>query len=570
MQKELESSFIYEDTPDQITATQDVKMDMENDRPMDRLVCGDVGFGKTEVAIRAAFKAVDNGKQVAILVPTTILAYQHYRTFTERLKDMPVTVSYLNRFRTAKQKAETLNGLEDGKIDVVIGTHQLVNKNVKFRDLGLLIVDEEQKFGVNVKDKLKTIAANIDTLTLTATPIPRTLQFSLMAARDLSVITTPPPNRYPIETNVIRFNEETIRDAISYEIERGGQVFFVNNRIENIKEVAGMIQRLVPNAKVGIGHGQMEGKKLEELMLAFIEGEFDVLVATTIIESGLDVPNANTIFINNANNFGLSDLHQMRGRVGRSNKKAFCYFITPPESVMTDDARKRINALVQFSELGSGFNIAMKDLEIRGAGDLLGGEQSGFINEIGFDTYQKIMNEAIDELKENEFANLYEEENDIETKEFVKEFQIDTDFELLFPDEYINNISERLSLYSELGSVKNSLELEAYEKRLIDRFGPLPKEAGSLLNSVRIKWKAKQIGLERLILKQNKMIGYFIGDQQSSFYQSNRFMNVMKFAQQNGNLCKVKEKETKNGLRLLITFENVKSINKALELIEMI
>jgi transcription-repair coupling factor (superfamily II helicase) len=570
MQKELESSFIYEDTPDQITATHDVKMDMENDRPMDRLVCGDVGFGKTEVAIRAAFKAVDNGKQVAILVPTTILAYQHYRTFTERLKDMPVTVSYLNRFRSSKQKAETLKGLEEGKVDIVIGTHQLVNKNVKFRDLGLLIVDEEQKFGVNVKDKLKTIAANIDTLTLTATPIPRTLQFSLMAARDLSVITTPPPNRYPIETNVIRFSEETIRDAISYEIERGGQVFFINNRIENIKEVAGMIQRLVPNAKVGIGHGQMDGKKLEELMLAFIEGEFDVLVATTIIESGLDVPNANTIFINNANNFGLSDLHQMRGRVGRSNKKAFCYYITPPDSVMTDDARKRINALVQFSDLGSGFNIAMKDLEIRGAGDLLGGEQSGFINEIGFDTYQKIMNEAIDELKENEFADLYQEENDIETKEFVKEFQIDTDFELLFPDEYINNISERLSLYNELGSVKNILELEAYEKRLIDRFGPLPKEAISLLNSVRIKWKAKQIGLERLILKQNKMVGYFIGDQQSNFYQSNRFMNVMKFAQQNGNLCKVKEKETKNGLRLLITFENVKSINKALELIEMI
>ncbi|MBC5835648.1 transcription-repair coupling factor [Flavobacterium sp. F372] len=570
MQKELESSFIYEDTPDQITATHDVKMDMENDRPMDRLVCGDVGFGKTEVAIRAAFKAVDNGKQVAILVPTTILAYQHYRTFTERLKDMPVTVSYLNRFRSAKQKADTLKGLEEGKVDIVIGTHQLVNKNVKFRDLGLLIVDEEQKFGVNVKDKLKTIAANIDTLTLTATPIPRTLQFSLMAARDLSVITTPPPNRYPIETNVIRFSEEVIRDAISYEIERGGQVFFINNRIENIKEVAGMIQRLVPNAKVGIGHGQMDGKKLEELMLTFIEGDFDVLVATTIIESGLDVPNANTIFINNANNFGLSDLHQMRGRVGRSNKKAFCYYITPPDSVMTDDARKRINALVQFSDLGSGFNIAMKDLEIRGAGDLLGGEQSGFINEIGFDTYQKIMNEAIDELKENEFADLYKEENDIETKEFVKEFQIDTDFELLFPDEYINNISERLSLYSELGAVKNILELEAYEKRLIDRFGPLPKEAVSLLNSVRIKWKAKQIGLERLILKQNKMVGYFIGDQQSNFYQSNRFMHVMKFAQQNGNLCKVKEKETKNGLRLLITFENVKSINKALELIEMI
>ncbi|MEY4011541.1 MAG: hypothetical protein RIT22_665 [Bacteroidota bacterium] len=430
LQNELESSFIYEDTPDQIKSTQEVKADMESDRPMDRLVCGDVGFGKTEVAIRAAFKAVDNSKQVAVLVPTTILAYQHYRTFSERLKDMPVSIGYLNRFRTAKQKAETLKQLAEGKLDIVIGTHQLVNKNVVFKDLGLLIVDEEQKFGVNVKDKLKTIAANVDTLTLTATPIPRTLQFSLMAARDLSVITTPPPNRYPIETNVVGFSEEVIRDAISYEIQRNGQVFFINNRIENIKEIAGMIQRLVPNARVGIGHGQMEGAKLEELMLAFMNGEFDVLVATTIIESGLDVPNANTIFINNANNFGLSDLHQMRGRVGRSNKKAFCYFICPPYSAMTDDARKRIQALEQFSELGSGFNIAMKDLEIRGAGDLLGGEQSGFINEIGFDTYQKIMNEAIEELKENEFKDLYPEQNDIETKEYVKDLQLDTDFEL--------------------------------------------------------------------------------------------------------------------------------------------
>lgn len=570
MQKELESSFIYEDTPDQVKATHDVKMDMESDRPMDRLVCGDVGFGKTEVAIRAAFKAVDNGKQVAILVPTTILAYQHYRTFSERLKDLPVTVSYLNRFRTAKQKAETLKGLEEGKIDIVIGTHQLVNKNVKFRDLGLLIIDEEQKFGVNVKDKLKTIATNIDTLTLTATPIPRTLQFSLMAARDLSVITTPPPNRYPVETNVIRFNEEAIRDAVSYEIERGGQVYFINNRIENIKEVAGMIQRLVPNAKVGVGHGQMDGKKLEELMLAFMEGDFDVLVATTIIESGLDVPNANTIFINNANNFGLSDLHQMRGRVGRSNKKAFCYFITPPYSAMTDEARKRIQALEQFSELGSGFNIAMKDLEIRGAGDLLGGEQSGFINEIGFDTYQKIMNEAIEELKENEFKDLYEEENDIETKEYIKDIQIDTDFELLFPDEYINNITERLNLYNELSTIKSDSELDAYEQRLVDRFGPLPKPAIALLNSVRIKWKATQLGIEKLIFKQGKMIGYFLGDQQSDFYQSNRFMKVLKFAQTNGNLCKIKEKETKSGLRLLISFDNVKSVNKALELINMI
>ena len=568
LQKELESSFIYEDTPDQITATADVKADMENERPMDRLVCGDVGFGKTEVAIRAAFKAVDNGKQVAILVPTTILAYQHFRTFSERLKDMPVTVSYLNRFRTAKQKSETLQKLQEGKVDILIGTHQLVNKNVVFKDLGLLIIDEEQKFGVNVKDKLKTIATNVDTLTLTATPIPRTLQFSLMAARDLSVITTPPPNRYPIETQVIRFNEEAIRDAISYEIQRGGQVFFINNRIENIKEVAGMIQRLVPGAKVGIGHGQMEGKKLEELMLAFMEGEFDVLVATTIIESGLDVPNANTIFINNANNFGLSDLHQMRGRVGRSNKKAFCYFITPPYSMMTGEAQKRINALEQFSELGSGFNIAMKDLEIRGAGDLLGGEQSGFINEIGFDTYQKIMNEAIDELKENEFKDLYQEENDIETKEFVKDIQIDTDFELLFPDENINNITERLNLYNELSQIKDEATLQQFEQKLIDRFGALPKPAIALLNSVRIKWKATAMGIERLLMKQGKMVGYFIGDQQSNFYQSNRFMNVLQFAQRNGTVCKMKEKETKNGLRLLLTFDNVKSVNKALELLE--
>jgi transcription-repair coupling factor (superfamily II helicase) len=568
LQKELESSFIYEDTPDQITATLDVKIDMESERPMDRLVCGDVGFGKTEVAIRAAFKAVDNGKQVAILVPTTILAYQHYRTFSERLKDMPVTVNYLNRFRTAKQKSETLQKLQEGKVDILIGTHQLVNKNVVFKDLGLLIIDEEQKFGVNVKDKLKTIATNVDTLTLTATPIPRTLQFSLMAARDLSVITTPPPNRYPIETQVIRFNEEVIRDAISYEIQRGGQVFFINNRIENIKEIAGMIQRLVPGAKVGIGHGQMEGKKLEELMLAFMEGEFDVLVATTIIESGLDVPNANTIFINNANNFGLSDLHQMRGRVGRSNKKAFCYFITPPYSMMTGEAQKRITALEQFSELGSGFNIAMKDLEIRGAGDLLGGEQSGFINEIGFDTYQKIMNEAIDELKENEFKDLYQEENDIETKEFVKDIQIDTDFELLFPDEYINNITERLNLYNELSQIKDEATLQQYEQKLIDRFGALPKPAIALLNSVRIKWKATAMGIERLLMKQGKMVGYFIGDQQSDFYQSTRFTNVLQFAQRNATVCKMKEKETKNGLRLLLTFENVKSVNKALELLD--
>ncbi|MET2986633.1 transcription-repair coupling factor [Aureibaculum conchae] len=564
IQLELESSFMYEDTPDQLTATQDVKSDMESKQPMDRLVCGDVGFGKTEVAIRAAFKAVDNGKQVAVLVPTTILAFQHFRTFTERLIDFPVVIDYMNRFRTTKQRNEIIKGLEAGKIDIVIGTHQLVNKKVKFNDLGLLIVDEEQKFGVGVKDKLKTIKANVDTLTLTATPIPRTLQFSLMAARDLSVISTPPPNRHPIETHVIRFSEETIRDAIQYEISRGGQVFFIHNRIENIKEVAGLIQRLLPDAKVAIGHGQMDGKKLEQLMLSFINNEFDVLVSTTIVESGLDVPNANTIFINNANNFGLSDLHQMRGRVGRSNKKAFCYFITPPYHMMTDDARKRIQALEVFSDLGSGLNIAMKDLEIRGAGDLLGGEQSGFINDIGFDTYQKILNEAIEELKENEFKELYKDSSD-KPKTFVKDIQIDTDFELLFPDDYINSITERLNLYKELNELKTEEELKTFEKQLIDRFGELPVQAEDLLNSIRVKWLAKNIGFERLILKKGKMIGYFISDNQSSYYQTETFTKVLQFVQQNTASCTMKEKETRSGLRLLLTFPKINSIEKALE-----
>ncbi|WP_010227296.1 transcription-repair coupling factor [Gillisia marina] len=568
LQLELEASFLYEDTPDQSTATADVKADMESLRPMDRLVCGDVGFGKTEVAIRAAFKAVDNGKQVAVLVPTTILAFQHHKTFTERLKDFPVTVDYLNRFRTAKERRETLEDLEKGKVDIIIGTHQLVNKAVKFKDLGLLIVDEEQKFGVAVKDKLKTIKENVDTLTLTATPIPRTLQFSLMAARDLSTITTPPPNRYPIETNVIRFGEETIRDAISYEIQRGGQVFFIHNRIENIKEVAGMIQRLVPDAKVGVGHGQMEGKKLEKLMLSFMNGEFDVLVSTTIIESGLDVTNANTIFINNANNFGLSDLHQMRGRVGRSNKKAFCYFITPPYSAMTDDARKRITALEQFSELGSGINIAMKDLEIRGAGDLLGGEQSGFMNEIGFDTYQKILNEAIEELKENEFKDLYEDTEDIEDKVYVKDTQIDTDFELLFPDDYINNITERLNLYTQLNNIKTEEELQKFEADLEDRFGELPIQAIDLLNSVRIKWISSHIGLEKVILKHGKFIGYFLSDQQSKFYQTPTFTKVLQYVQTHSHTCTMKEKQTRAGLRLLLTFEKITSIDRALKVLE--
>lgn len=568
MQLELEASFIYEDTPDQITSTADIKADMESERPMDRLVCGDVGFGKTEVAIRAAFKAVDNGKQVAVLVPTTILAYQHYRTFKERLKDFPVTVDYVNRFRTAKEKRETLEHLEKGSLDIIIGTHQLANKTVKFKDLGLLIVDEEQKFGVAVKEKLKTIKENVDVLTLTATPIPRTLQFSLMAARDLSVITTPPPNRYPIESHVIRFNEETIRDAISYEIQRGGQIFFIHNRIENIKEVAGMIQRLVPDAKIAIGHGQLDGKKLEQLMLAFMNGEFDVLVSTTIVESGLDVPNANTIFINNANNFGLSDLHQMRGRVGRSNKKAFCYFITPEYSAMTTEARKRIQALEQFTELGSGFNIAMKDLEIRGAGDLLGGEQSGFINDIGFDTYQKILNEAIEELKESEFADLYKDDG--KPKQYVKDITIDTDFELLFPDDYVNNITERLNLYTKLNEIKSEEELQKFESEIIDRFGELPTQVMDLFDSVRLKWIATKMGLEKVIMKKGKLIGYFIQDQQSKFYQSDDFSKVLHFVQLNASKCKMKEKQTRNGLRLLLTFENIKSVASALKVLQSI
>jgi transcription-repair coupling factor (superfamily II helicase) len=568
LQNELEASFLYEDTPDQEKSTQDVKKDMESERPMDRLVCGDVGFGKTEVAIRAAFKAVDNGKQVAVLVPTTILAFQHNRTFKERLKEMPVTVDYLNRFRTAKEKRETLENLESGKVDIIIGTHQLVNKNVKFKDLGLLIVDEEQKFGVSVKEKLRAIKENVDVLTLTATPIPRTLQFSLMAARDLSVINTPPPNRYPIESHVIRLNEEIIRDAISYEIQRGGQVFFIHNRIENIKEVAGMLQRLVPDAKIGIGHGQMEGKKLEQLMLSFMNGEFDVLVSTTIIESGLDVTNANTIFIHNANNFGLSDLHQMRGRVGRSNKKAFCYFITPPYEVMTTEARKRIEALEQFTELGSGFNIAMKDLEIRGAGDLLGGEQSGFINEIGFETYQKILSEAIEELKENEFKELYDEVENDKEKVYVKEMQLDTDFELLFPDDYINNITERLNLYTQLNDVKDEEGLQKFEAQLVDRFGELPEPAVDLMNSVRVKWIATHLGLEKVIMKQGKFIGYFIADQQSSFYQSAVFTQILQYAQTHPQLVKLKEKQTRNGLRLLLVFERITSVDKALKVLQ--
>ncbi len=569
LQNELEASFIYEDTPDQYKATQDVKADMESDKTMDRLVCGDVGFGKTEIAIRAAFKAVDNGKQVAVLVPTTILAFQHYKTFSERLKNFPVVVDYLNRFRTAKEKTQIKKDLTEGKIDIIIGTHALVSDKIKYKDLGLMIIDEEQKFGVSVKEKLKIIRKNIDTLTLTATPIPRTLQFSLINERDLSVINTPPPNRHPIETQVVRFNEEIIRDAISYEIQRKGQIFFIHNRIDNIKEVAGMLQRLVPDARVGIGHGQMEGKKLERIMLDFINGEFDILVATTIIENGLDVPNANTIFINNAHQFGLADLHQMRGRVGRSNKKAFCYFITPPYSSLTYDARKRMEAIETYTELGSGFQIAMKDLEIRGAGDLLGAEQSGFINEMGFDTYQKILKEAIAELEQNEFKHLFKQEG--KTINYQIETQVETDFEILFPHDYINVSSERLNLYNELANLNTITDLETFKHKLEDRFGPLPPASLELLKSVKLKWQAQKLGFEKITIKKGKMLAYFVSNPDAPYYQTGIFHRILQKVQQT-NCCKFKEKKIQNTERLYLVFEknhNVESAISSLKQLEI-
>ena len=545
LQHELEASFVYEDTPDQVSSTEAIKKDMESAMPMDRLICGDVGFGKTEIAIRAAFKAVANGKQVAVLVPTTILAFQHFKTFTERLSNFPVTVDYINRFRNTAQQRETVKKLATGEVDILIGTHKLVSKSVIFKDLGLLIIDEEQKFGVGVKDKIKSLKVNVDTLTLTATPIPRTLQFSLMAARDLSIMTTPPPNRQPIETELIGFNEEAIRNAISYEIQRGGQVFFINNRVSNIQEVAGMISRLIPDASIGIGHGQMDGKKLEKVMLDFMDGKFDVLVATSIIESGLDVPNANTILINNANHFGMSDLHQMRGRVGRSNKKAFCKLITPPLTTLTDEARKRLKALEQFTDLGSGFKIAMKDLEIRGAGDMLGGEQSGFISDMGFDTYQKILAEAVTELQENEFKDLYEQKVKEKGSDFVNEVQIDSDLELLIPDHYVNNIEERLKLYQRLGAIESTEELDIFKLELEDRFGPVPQPVEALLYSVRIKWLARHIGFSKLIIKGGKLIGHFAAENNSAYYQLAIFSAILNYLQRNPRKIQVKQKGEK-------------------------
>lgn len=562
LQNELEASFMYEDTPDQLKATQAVKEDMEKAMPMDRLVCGDVGFGKTEVAIRAAFKAVADSKQVAVLVPTTILSHQHARSFAERLKNFPANVGYINRFKSAKEITATLKKVESGEIDILVGTHKIVSDKVKFKDLGLIIIDEEQKFGVSVKDKLKTLKTTVDTLTLTATPIPRTLQFSLMGARDLSIINTPPPNRQPVLTEVMTFNEEGIRDAISYEVSRGGQVYFVNNRLANIKEIAGMISRLCPGVRVAIGHGQMDGKQLEKVMMDFIQGEYDVLIATTIIESGIDISNANTIIINDAHNFGLSDLHQLRGRVGRSNKKGFCYLISQPISLLTSEARKRLEALVQFSDLGSGFNIAMKDLDIRGAGNLLGGEQSGFISEIGFEMYQKILNEAMDELKEEEFKDLYDDRN-TETMgaHFVKDCVLETDFELRITEDYINNVSERLSIYQDLDNLTTKEEIEAYKQQLIDRFGPLPRVVKELLRSFELRWLAQEIGFEKLVIKQGSMIGYFVANSQSKYYDSPMFTQVLRYVQSNPKDCKMSEKND----RLRLLYSHVMNMDQAFE-----
>lgn len=558
LQHELEASFIYEDTPDQVKATGDVKKDMEKTYPMDRLVCGDVGFGKTEIAIRAAFKAVADSKQVAVLVPTTILALQHYHTFSDRLKEFPCKVDYINRFKSTKEQKKTLQLLEEGKIDVLIGTHRLVSKDVKFRDLGLMIVDEEQKFGVSTKERLKQMKVNVDTLTLTATPIPRTLQFSLMGARDLSILNTPPANRYPVQTELHAFNEEIIRDAIHYELSRGGQVFIVHNRVKNIEEVAGMVQRLVPDAKIAIGHGQMEGHKLEKVMLDFVEGYFDVLIATTIIESGLDIPNVNTIIINEAQNYGLSDLHQLRGRVGRTNKKAFCYLLAPPVSVLTDEARKRLKAIEEFSELGSGFNIAMRDLDIRGAGNILGAEQSGFISEIGFEMYQKILDEAIMELKETEFSGLYKEPLQ---KDFVKECLIETDLEIMLPDRYVTNITERLSLYKELDSLEKEEDLLKYQEKLIDRFGPVPQQTQELINTIRLRRMARKLGFEKITLKNNVMTATFITSKDSPFYQSSIFNTVLQFIQVYHQNVRMKEVNDK----LSLTFRDVSSVTRAIE-----
>ena len=562
MQHELEASFIYEDTPDQMKATADVKADMENDRPMDRLICGDVGFGKTEVAIRAAFKAVSDNKQVAVLVPTTVLAFQHYQTFSERLKDFPCRIEYISRARTAKEIRETLKDLKEGNINIIIGTHRIVGKDVTFKDLGLLIIDEEQKFGVSVKEKLRQLKANVDTLTMTATPIPRTLQFSLMGARDLSSITTPPPNRYPVQTEVERFNPDIIREAINFEMSRNGQVFFINNRIQNIYEMEALVKREVPDARIAVGHGQMEPEKLEKIILDFVNYEYDVLIATSIVESGIDVPNANTIIINNAQQFGLSDLHQLRGRVGRSNRKAFCYLLSPPLSSLTQEARRRLQAIENFSELGSGIHIAMQDLDIRGAGNMLGAEQSGFIADLGYETYQKILEEAVDELKAEEFADLYSNatENRPDTgSEYVRETYIESDLELMFPPAYIPNDSERVSLYRELDKMEEERDILAFTERLKDRFGKVPKEGKELIRVVRLRRMAKMLGMEKVILKKGQMSIFLVTNPESPYYESEAFDKLLGFIQKHPRECTLREQ---NGKRSIV-IKNVPMVEVA-------
>lgn len=561
LQTELEASFIYEDTPDQVKAMHDIKNDMEADCPMDRLLCGDVGFGKTELAIRAAFKAVCDSKQVAVLVPTTVLALQHFTTFSERLHNMPCRVGYINRFRTAKQIRETLKDLKEGKLDILIGTHRILGKDVVFKDLGLLIIDEEQKFGVGAKEKLRELKVTVDTLTMSATPIPRTLQFSMMGARDISVIMTPPANRYPIQTEVHTFDEEIIRDAIRYEMQRGGQVFVVHNKVQNIMEVAGLVKRLVPDARVAVGHGQMEGKELEQVMMDFIDGRYDVLVATTIVESGLDITNANTMIINDAQNFALNVLHQLRGRVGRNNKKAFCYMLTKPMDTLNDQARKRLKAIEDFSEIGSGFQIAMRDMDIRGAGDVLGADQSGFISDIGFETYQKILNEAILELQDQNSLD------DAPDQPLVqRECMLETDLGLLFPSDYIASLSERMSLYKELDHIRTDEELEKFRSKLLDMFGALPKATQELLKTIPLRRIAAGLYFDKIVLKQKMMVCHFIDNSESPFYQSALFGNILSFMQR--NFPKTQIKETNKKLTLVI--QNVPTIEQALTWIERI
>ncbi len=567
LQSELEASFIYEDTPDQIKTTADVKRDMERDMPMDRLVCGDVGFGKTEIAVRAAFKATTDNKQVAILVPTTVLALQHYKTFSERLKDFPVKVDYLNRSRSLKETKRIIKELAEGEINILIGTQKIIGKEVKFKDLGLLIIDEEQKFGVSTKEKIKQMKVNVDTLTMTATPIPRTLQFSLMGARDLSVISTPPPNRYPIQTELHTFSEKIIQEAIQYELDRNGQVFFINNRVQNLGEIATLIKRLVPEARVCIGHGQMKGEELEKVILDFLDYEYDVLLATTIVESGIDISNCNTIIVNEAHNFGLSDLHQLRGRVGRSNRRAFCYLLAPPLTNLTTEAKRKLQAIESFSELGSGFNIAMQDLDIRGAGNLLGAEQSGFIADLGYEAYQKVLNEAVTELKANEFADLYAEEKEQNAEQqFITDCQVETDMELTFPSEYIESVSERMALYRELDNVKDEHELDGFASRLKDRFGEIPSQTEDLLQLVRLRWIAVRLGFERLTLKMNRMTGYFIQADDSPYYQTEVFGRILTYLQEHAVRCKIRE----TGGRRSIQFLDVNNVTEAYNILSKI